>query len=78
LRDDRRSLGVFRIEAASFPHRGSYVDCSGFETLSTLTTAALNFVFLGIVVGGLGAAVVLMLWEIERQLARPHNRDRRG
>jgi hypothetical protein len=45
--------------------------------LNTLTTAAFTFVFLGIVVG-LGAAFVLMLWEAERKLARPRNRDRLG
>ncbi len=58
--------------------RGWYVDCSDFEMLNTLTTAAFTFVFLGIVVG-LGAAFVLMFWEVERQLAKPHrNRDRLG
>jgi hypothetical protein len=44
--------------------------------LSTLTTAAFTFVFLGIVIG-LGAAFVLMFWEVERQLSKPHrDRDR--
>jgi hypothetical protein len=46
--------------------------------LNTLTTAAFTFVFLGIV-AGLGAAFVLMFWEVERQLAKPQrNRDRLG
>ncbi|MCA1458901.1 hypothetical protein I6F35_38240 [Bradyrhizobium sp. BRP22] len=46
--------------------------------LDTLTTAAFTFVFLGVVVG-LGAAFVLILWEVERQLAKPHrSRDRLG
>ncbi|MGX9428455.1 MULTISPECIES: hypothetical protein [Bradyrhizobium] len=45
--------------------------------LNTLTTAAFTFVFLGIVIG-LGAAFVLMFWEVERQLTRPRNRDRLG
>jgi hypothetical protein len=45
--------------------------------LNTLTTAAFTFVFLGIVVS-LGAAFVLMLWEVERQLAKPRNRDPLG
>ncbi|MGY3616232.1 hypothetical protein ACVJGD_002428 [Bradyrhizobium sp. USDA 10063] len=48
-----------------------------FEMLDTLTTAAFTFVFLGIVVG-LGAAFVLMLWEVERQLTKPRNRDHLG
>jgi hypothetical protein len=45
--------------------------------LNTLTTAAFTFVFLGIVVS-LGAAFVLMFWEVERQLAKLRNRDRLG
>ncbi|MCA6113018.1 hypothetical protein [Bradyrhizobium cenepequi] len=71
-------LGVFRIEAASLLHRGWYVDCSDFDMLNTLTTAAFTFVFLGIIVS-LGVAFVLMFWEVERQLGKPHrNRDRLG
>ena len=68
----------FHIEAAPFLNGGWCVDCNDFEMLNTLTTAAFTFVFLGIV-AGLGAAFVLMFWEVERQLAKPQrNRDRLG
>jgi hypothetical protein len=46
--------------------------------LNTLTVPALTFIFLGIV-AGLAAAFVLMLWEVERRLAKPRrHRDRLG
>jgi hypothetical protein len=51
--------------------------CSEFDMLDTLTTAAFTLVFLGVVIS-LGAALVLMLWEIERQLAKPRDRDHLG
>ena len=44
--------------------------------LNMLTTPALTFVFLGIV-AGLGTAFVLVLWAIERPVAKPNrSRDR--
>ena len=45
--------------------------------LDTLTTAAFTLIFLGVVIS-LGAAFVLVLWEIERHLAKQRNRDHLG
>ena len=56
---------------------GWYAACIASGMLTMLTTPGLTLLFLAVVVG-LGAAFVLLLWEIE-QTSKPHrNSDRFG